>query len=189
MDERMQILELIEAGEISAEEGARRLEALAQATERPGAAATPAVPIPQPALVRWLWQIVFWLGGGLVAWGGFLLVSFYTREVHSGWLTWGWILFILGVLGVLLGWWLQRAYWLSVRVRQSDGPNVLVVLPLPLGPLAWILRIVRPFVPELDETGADELLLAMRDEMRNGRPLLVEVDEGESGQQVQVYIG
>jgi hypothetical protein len=189
MDERMKILELIEAGEISAGEGARRLEALAQATERPGAAATPSVSVPRPALVRWLWQIGFWIGGGFLAWGGFLLVSFYTREVASRWLTWGWILFMVGVLGVLLGWWLQRAYWLSVRVRQSDGPNVLVVLPLPLGPLAWILRLARPFVPQLEETGADELLLAMRDEMRDGRPLLVEVDEGESGEQVQVYIG
>jgi hypothetical protein len=138
MDERMRILELIESGEISAEEGARRLEAPAQAAGGPGAsAAAPAVPVPQPALVRWLW----------------------------------------------------RAHWLSVRVRQSDGPNIFVALPLPLGPIAWILRIARPFVPQLDETGADELLLAMRDEMRDGRPLLVEVDEGEGGEQVQVYIG
>jgi hypothetical protein len=190
MDERMRILELIESGEISAEEGARRLEALAQAAGRPGASkATPTVSAPQPALVRWLWQGVFCIGGGLLAWGGFLLLSFYTREVPSRWLTWGWILFILGVVGVLLGWWLQRAHWLSVRVRQSDGPNIFVVLPLPLGPIAWILRIVRPFVPQLDETGADELLLAMRDEMRDGHPLLVEVNEGEDGEQVQVYIG
>jgi hypothetical protein len=190
MDERMRILELIESGEISAEEGARRLEAPAQATEGPRAsAAAPAVPVPQPALVRWLWQCVFWTGGGLLAGGGFLLLSFYTREVPSRWLTWGWILSTLGVMGVLLGWWLQRAHWLSVRVRQSDGPNIFVALPLPLGPIAWILRIARPFVPQLDETGVDELLLAMRDEMRDGRPLLVEVNEGEGGEQVQVYIG
>lgn len=189
MEERLQILELIEAGEISAREGARRLEALTEIAETPEAPATPAASVPRPALARWLWQAVFWTGGGLVAGGGLLVGSVYSESIAAGWLAWGWILFTLGVVGLVLGWWLRRAHWLSLRVQQPDGPNIFFALPLPLGPIAWVLRVVAPFVPQLEGTGVDELILAMREEARDGRLLFVEVDEGEGGEQVQVYFG
>ncbi len=183
MDERLQILGLTEAGEISVEEGARRLEALAEAPD------AFAAPVARPVWVRWLWQAVFWTGVGLVAGGGMLVASAYAREVAARWLIWGWILFALGVLGLVLGWWLQRAHWLSLRVRQPDGPNVSFALPLPLGPVAWVLRLLGPFIPQLEETGADEMILALREEMQDGHPFIVEVDEGEGGEQVQIYFG
>lgn len=183
MSERLRILELIEAGEISAEEGARRLEALAESARPPD------TPVARPALVQWLWQIVLWIGVALVVWGGLLLTGAYAGEVTTGRLVWGWLLFILGALGVMLGWWLQRAPWLSIRVRQLDGPNITIVLPLPLGLIAWGLRIARPFVPQLEETGVDEVLLELNKELRAGRPFVIEVDEGEGGEQVQVYFG
>lgn len=189
MDERMRILELIEAGEISAEEGARRLEALSESAEAPERPATPTVPISRPAMVEWLWQIVFWTGVALMAAGGLLVASVYTENLITGWLPWGWIIFLLGVVVTLVGWWLQRAPWLAVRVQPSDGPKINIALPLPLTLIAWGLRIARPFVPQLDETGADEVILALRDGMEEGQPFLVEVDEGEDGEQVQVYIG
>ena len=129
MDERMRILELIESGEISAEEGARRLEALTESGEAPEPLAAPAAPVPRPALVRWLWQGAFWTGVALMAGGGLLVASVYSESIAAGWLAWGWIIFLLGVVVVLLGWWLQRAHWLSVRVRQPDGPNMVMNSP------------------------------------------------------------
>ena len=189
MEERLRILELIEAGEVSVEEGARRLEALTAAIETADPSAASAAPAPRPALVSRLWRAVFWTGVWVMAGGGLLVTSIYAWGVASRWLAWGWVLFTLGVLGMLLGWWLQQAHWLSVRVRQPNGPNITLALPLPLGPAAWVLRILRPFVPQLGNTGVDELLLALRDEMRDGRPFLVEVNEGEGGERVQVYFG
>lgn len=189
MDERLRILELIEAGEIGAEEGARRLEVLAETAEASGGADIPATPAVRPALVRVLWQIVFWSGVGLVIAGGLLVTAVYTWEVATGWLICGGLLLALGVLGLLLGWWLQRAHWFSLRVRQADGPNISFAFPLPLGLVAWGLRIVRPFVPQLEEAGVDELILAMQEELRDGHSFAVEVDEGEDGEQVQVYFG
>jgi hypothetical protein len=189
MNEPMQVLEMIEAGEISAEEGARRLEAIVSETTTSGSANSPTVTVPRPAMVEWLWQVVFWTGVALVAVGGLLVASVYAENIVAGWLVWGWILFVLGVLVVSVGWWLQRAHWLSVRVRQPHAPSVLIALPLPLGPVAWVLRVARPFVPQLEETGVDEVILALRDEIRAGRPFRVEVDEGEGGEQVQVYFG
>jgi len=197
MDERLRILELIEAGEIGVEEGARRLEALAESTTSPGPLGGPALsefegvaaPVTRPALVRWLWQVVFWTGAGLVVGGGLLVEAVHAGEAAAGWLAWGWLLLALGALGVVIGWWLQRAHWFSLRVRQPDGPNISLALPLPLGPIAWVLRVLRPFVPQLEEMGVDELILAMREEVREGRTLMIEVDEGEGGEQVQIYFG
>ena len=75
MDERLHILELIEAGEISVEEGARRLDALAQPPEPPEPAAPPAASAARPAWVRWLWQPVVWTGVALLAGSGLLLAT------------------------------------------------------------------------------------------------------------------
>jgi hypothetical protein len=89
----------------------------------------------------------------------------------------------------VIGWRLQRAHWFSLRVRQPDGPNISFALPLPLGPVAWVLRVIQPFVPQLEETGVDELIVAMQEEVRDGRHFVVEVDEGEGGEQVQISFG
>ena len=183
MGKRLRILELIEAGEISVEEGVRRLEALAEGAE------TPDPPAPRPKLVRYLWQAALWIGIATIAWGGLVLTRAYAGETATGQPVWGWILFALGLVWVVLGWWLRQAHWFSLRVRQSDGPNITLALPLPLGPVAWVLRIARPFVPQLEETGVDELILALREEVRDGHPFAIEVDEGEGGEQVQIYFG
>ncbi len=185
-DIRLGILALIEEGKISVEEGARRLETLADAG---GTANAPADPVARPGLVRWVWQVVFWTGAGLVAGGGLLLAPTYTRDIAIGQAAWGWVLFVLGVMGLLLGWWMQRGQWVSVRIRQTDGPSFAFALPLPLGLIAWIARIATHFVPELEGTGVDEVILALRDEAREGRHLFVEVDEGTGGEHVQVYVG
>jgi hypothetical protein len=145
--------------------------------------------VPRPALVRWLWQGAFWIGIALLAGGGMLVGSVYAGNAAVGRMTWGWILFILGVLMALFGWWLQRAHWLLVRVRQSHGPNVTIALPMPLTLVAWGLRIARPFSSDLEQTKADELLLALRDEIKKGNPFYVEVNDKEDGEHVQVYFG
>ena len=188
MEDRLRILKQIETGELTVEEGARQLQSLAQPPEPPEPPAAPATSAARPAWMGWLWQPVFWTGVALAGGGGLLLSNAYTREAGGG-LVWGWLLFALGVLGVLLGWWMQRAHWLFVRVRAHDGPNVTLALPLPLGLVAGVLRLARPFVPQLAETGVDEMILALREEVRDGSPLVVDVDERESGERIQVYFG
>ena len=186
MEDRLRILRLIEAGEISVEEGARRLEAgggTSAASERPASAGA------RPAWVRWAWQAVFWTGVGLMVGGGLLVSAAFARELASGWRVLGWVLLASGVLWTMLGWWLRRAPWLSLRVRQSDGPTIALGLPVPLGLAAWGVRVARPFVPRLAETGIEEMILALEDEMYEGGPILVEVDEGVGGERVHVCLG
>jgi hypothetical protein len=186
MSEKMRILEMIEAGEISAEEGARQLEVLAAPTHpaRPPEAA----PIALPVWVRRIWQAVFWSGAALTAGGALLLTMFYAGEAGVGSAICGWPLFVAGLLGLLLGTWLPNATWFSLRVREEGNQRISLALPLPLGPIAWIVRLVRPFVPQLQDIAVDEVILALR-EVRGGRPFIVDVDEGKGGERVHVYIG
>ncbi|MGD1995134.1 MAG: hypothetical protein PVH62_00020 [Anaerolineae bacterium] len=185
-EKRLRILELIDAGEISVEEGARRLEALGEAAEA-SEEDLPAAPVGPPGWVGAVQQAVFWTGGALLIGGALLVGGVYAWGIASGWLICGWPLFTVGVLVVALAGWMPRAHWLYLNVRQEDGSRVRLALPLPLRVLGWMLRIARPFVPQLEETGADEVIEALREELRAGRPVTVEVDEGEDGERVQVY--
>ena len=192
MQERMRILERIEAGEISAGEGAQQIEALlsggAEAEPRGRGAATPS-PAPALGMRRWLWHAALWSGVALIVGGALLIAGVYTWSVAAGWQFCGWSLLAVGVLAILLAWWMQEAQWLSLRVRERDGHGISFSLPLPLGFLAWTLRIAGPFVPQLKETGVDELILSMSEEVRNGQPIIVEVNDEEDGEQVHVHIG
>ncbi|HIQ02519.1 MAG TPA: hypothetical protein EYH30_10435 [Anaerolineales bacterium] len=183
MEERRRILEQIEAGQIGVEEGVRRLEALAEAERRS------IIPAPSPRLVRLIWQAVLWAGTVVLVGGALLVAAVYAWGAAAGWLICGWPLFILGVLGVAVGWWLREAHWFSLRVRERSGRRFALALPLPLGPIAWLLRALSPLVPWLRDTGIDEVILAMRAELRRGRPFVVEVDEGEEGEQVEIFLG
>jgi hypothetical protein len=97
------------------------------------------------------------------------------------------VLFVLGLLVLVLGWWLQGARWFTLRVREHDGPAFSIALPLPLGLVPGLLRVAKPFVPQLQGMEVDQLILAMRDELRDGRSFVVNVDEGEDGDQIEMY--
>ena len=209
MNERLRILQLIESGEISVEDGVRRLQRLSgseaglgpepeqaapgvedvaapEASPQAGPQAESAGQPVRPSLVRIVWRTVFAIGVALVAGGGFLLARAYSSEGIPG-LTWGWVLFALGVGAMALGWWLQRARWFYLRVREHEGRAFTIALPLPLGLVVWLVRVAEPFVPQLQGLDADRLILAMRDELRDGRGMTITVDEGEAGDQVELY--
>jgi hypothetical protein len=183
----MQILEMIESGEISPTEGVRQLEALAEPLQP--AYSSEAVRIALPVWVRRICQAVFWSGVTLMAGGALLLTVFYSGEAGVGSAICGWPLFISGLLGLLLGTWLPNATWFSLRVHEQESQRISLALPLPLGPFAWTVRLVRPFVPQLQDTAVDEVILALREEVRKGHPFVVDVDEGKNGKRVHVYIG
>ncbi len=199
--ERLRILELIESGDISVQEGVERLEDLsseesATVLDRFKSGDQPlgdqgldeGLPVesPVPPLLRWVWRGVFGFGVVVMAVGGLLLARAYGPADAPG-LVWGWVLFTLGVIVMLLGWWLQRARWLYVRVHERDGERFVIVLPIPLLLLALGLRLARRFVPQIEETGADQLVFTLREEIREGRPFFIEVND-EDGDEVRIGI-
>jgi hypothetical protein len=49
--------------------------------------------------------------------------------------------------------------------------------------------MVQPFVPQLKDTGVDDLIIALRDSTSHDEPFFVDVQDDEDGERVQVYLG
>ena len=92
---------------------------------------------------------------------------------------------VFGGLVVALAWWSQSARWVHVRVRNQET-RFRFSLPIPLRPIAWLARLARPWVPQMQDYPVDELILGLAD-MQEEDILAVEVND--EGEEVQVYLG
>jgi hypothetical protein len=100
--------------------------------------------------------------------------------------------FALGVVLMALAAASRTAKWIHIRVHtgEQDWPQrIAISLPLPIGLTAWFLRTFGHRLPQLKDTAVDELILALGESASAETPLYVEVDEGDHGEKVQVYIG
>jgi hypothetical protein len=186
----MHILERIEAGEISAQEGIQQIETLAASTgKQPGLPDTATDSVSESGMRRWLWHAVLWPGVACTVGGSLLIAGVYAWGLAPGWQIVGVLLLVLGVLGTVVASWMQRAHWLSLRIREREGKGITLAIPLPLNLAAWALRVASPIVPHLRETGVDELILSMSEELQKGQPLVVEVNDEGEGEQVLVRLG
>ena len=185
-EERLRILKMIQEGQISAAEGATLLEALA--LPAPDEAAGE----PDPA-ARWgsFWLYPLLAGGGLLIAGSLVMGLVNSLDAARGWLICGWTPMILGLLLAILAWWSRSSTWLHLRIREGQGSRTKLALsfPLPLTLAAWALRVAQPFVPQLRDTGVDDLIIALRHSTAEGQPVLVDVQDDESGERVEIYIG
>jgi len=196
-DERMKILKRVEAGEISAQEAVRLINELGQSPSsepepqviEPEASDEPsAPPLDVPKGLKQFWVYPLYVGVGIVILGAILLYVVYGAMGPWGWALCGWPLFALGVIVTAVAWWLRTARWIHVRVRGKE--NVTISVPLPLRLTAWVVKIARPFVPQLKDTGVDEIIMGMADTLsQDGQPIYVDVNDEDEGEHVQVYIG
>lgn len=206
-EEQLQILKMLEDGQIGAEEAAALLAALrpeaaeeppqdesgeGEGPDRAEAVVGEAAPAPEwegpPARWSRFWIYPALVGGGLLILGAVVLGVCYAASARPGWRVCGWLPMILGLLVALLAWWSRNARWLHLRVKEKGERNIAFSFPLPLTLTAWVVRIIRPHVPQLKETGVDEMILALRD-TKQDEPFFLDVQDDEDGEHVQIYIG
>jgi hypothetical protein len=123
---------------------------------------------------------------------GLLMGSAIRASGYGFWFFCLWAPFALGVALIALGWASRTSRWLHVRVNtgQDEWPrNIAISIPLPVRLTAWVVRAISPYVPQLRNTGLDELILALDDTSSDHTPLYVDVADGEGGERVQVFIG
>jgi hypothetical protein len=225
---RMQILEMIESGAITAEEGARLLQVIegdadqemsqdeawqplpdtiaageAQAEEESSIPETGEVIDDDPDFsaeeinaridkLRHWWLIPFWVGIGITIIGGLLMFWAYQASGLGFWFGCAWLPFLLGVAVMAFAVSSRTARWLHLRVRQQPGERPQTIafsFPLPLRLAAWFVRNFGRFIPQLNRTGLDEMILALGRNTSPEMPFYIEVDEGDNGEKVQIYIG
>jgi hypothetical protein len=244
-NERMQILDQIERGEISVAEGLRRLEALpeeeglesetspaqpepenppeageapaseveaapkeeeiltqAQPDEAPDSAATEDLTDPTvlaadtvpPDAEKWrqFWMAPLWIGAAVTVLGGWLM---YRALVTSGvgfWFVCAALPFAIGCALLALAWNARTAPWLHLRVQQKPGERpqrIAISFPIPVRLTSWLLRNFGKHIPRLEDTALDEVIVALGQTASHGEPVYIQVDEGEAGEKVEIYIG
>lgn len=244
--ERRIILEMIESGRITPEEGLNLLQALGESQEEAGdleddfpeldpgleqnsalspdaashhhAPHPPAAPPPAevsasstsadqgtltgeisapeqtPDFERFRRISMFPLWGGVLVTvlGGLLMYQVLQSRGLGFWFVCASTPFILGLIVVILAWQARTARWLHLRIKQKKGErprNIKLSFPLPLGFMAWLLRLVRGRVAGLDNTSVDEVIIALGKSTNPDEPLYIHVDETDDGEEVQIYIG
>lgn len=197
-EERLKILEMVEAGQIGAEEAAALLAALEESradapVDAPSLALDPAGGASPQERVESRWA-GFWIypmmaGSGTLILGALVMSLVYATDAARGWLVCGWLPMFLGLAVVLLALWSRQATWMHLRISEEGRRKIAFSFPLPLTLAAWAVRIAQPFVPQLQDTGVDDLIIALRDSASRGEPFFVDVQDEEEGERVELYIG
>jgi hypothetical protein len=210
-NEHLKILEMIKQGTITAQEGLKLIEALGETEDNLGqeyllakarleGGTDPEVGDefdPQPALEdlekwkKW-WIIPFWIGVGITVLGGALMYwAWFAKGISLGFIL-AWIPFLIGIGVLVLGWNSRTGPWLHLRIQQKPGEKprrIFISLPLPIRFFAWSLQTFGNLIPGLNATGVDEIILALGESSRAETPLFIDVNEGDQGEQVKIYIG
>ena len=213
-DARMRILEMIENGEISAEEGWQRLQELTVEEAGLGAAELPTRALPgdedassmeiiqppdrsadaatMPDFDKWrnYWTIPLWIGVGVSI--VFALVMAQAALAGSAfWALCASLPFALGVMLIAVGWGSRTARWLHLRVQQPPGESpqrIVLSFPLPLGLASLALHTFKGFIPDMGGLDLEEMVAAVGRNTSPENPVYINVDEG-NGEKVEIYIG
>jgi len=210
-NERLEILEMIQKGTISPKEGMKLIEAIGESLEHseeeyiiaeteledsfePVQADVYAQEVDQEDLnkLKSWWVIPFWIGVSITVLGGALM--FWAWSAHGigfGFIA-AWIPFLIGVGLLVLGWNSRTGPWLHLRIQQKPGEKperITISFPIPNRFFAWSLRTFGSFVPKMNLSGADEILLALGNYSQGDAPLTIDVDDSDEGEKVKIYIG
>lgn len=139
---------------------------------------------------RW-WKIPLWSGACITIIGALCM---YWAQQTSGiglWFACAWVPFTVGLLIIVLALQSRTSRWLHVRIQQGadETPrNINISIPLPLRLSAWFLRTFGKYIPALKDKSFDELILALENNTNTDTPFYVEVEDGDNGERVFVYI-
>ena len=210
-NERLEILEMIQKGTISTEEGMKLIEAIGESEDNSemeysiakadlegGFEPAKTDDISQNVdqedfekLKSW-WIIPFWIGIAITVMGGSLMYRAWSvRGIGFGFIA-AWIPFLIGIGLLVLGWNSRTGPWLHIRVHQKPGEKperIAISFPIPNRFFAWTLRTFSSFIPDMNLSGADEILLALGNYSQGEPPLSIDVDDGDDGEKVKIYIG
>lgn len=141
---------------------------------------------------RW-WMIPLWVGVGATVLAGLWMYNAFIAGGFSFWFLCSWVPLFLGVALMALSYSSRRSRWLHVRIDQKPGErpeHIAISMPLPLGLVSWFFKYFGHYIPNIPQNiQVEEILQAVSDNTSQETPFYVEVDEGDGGEKVKVYIG
>lgn len=206
IEEKKEILRMVEEGKITAEEAITLLNALeadlADAEESAFITEASAESTREPAVdhnlnaiadkVRSFWRIPLGIGIVITVLGGIWMLSAMQSAGFGFWFYCAWIPFVLGVFVIALSAGSRSSRWLFVHIKQAPGErpeNITFGFPIPLRLVAWFLRNFGEKIPGLDNlAGVDEILEMLANTPAGDAALIVDVHD-EGGEEVQIFVG
>ena len=204
------IMEMIEQGQISAEEGLRLMSAMnggsSSSTDQAAVPdqtlvipdeeqAHPSIHIPEEEqermkkLKRW-WILPFGIGLLVTILGAIWMYSGYMAK-GFGWGFWlAWLPFLLGIFIIAVSFQTSRSVWLHVRIKQKPGETpqrIAISLPLPVFLTKWFFSSFGHRIPGLKDQPLDSYADIL-DNLSPEEPFYVHVND-EDGEEVEVFIG
>jgi hypothetical protein len=200
-----EILEQVERGELTPEQGAERLAAQTKSFE-PEETGSANEPRPEPTVSepevvedfqnvlsfwkRW-WTVPLWAGVIVCVLSG-LAMSSAAAAGRMFWFYCAIIPALLGAFGIMLSFWSRKSRWVHVRIGENKAGRrhkIAISLPIPTALVGWGLETFGHLIPGLRDQPETikmmpELLKAIDE---TGDPLVVEVNE-KDGDEVRVYI-
>lgn len=203
-DEQKQILKMVEEGKISADEAMTLIKALEETRAEdeievietgaePGQGRSAGPEFEEvKARARRFAMVPVWIGVAFTVLGSYWMYALVQNANYGFWFFCAWFPLLLGILLIALSTGGMNSRWLYVNVDQEEGEwpqHITLGFPIPLGIIGWFLRNFGHYIPGMDRTNVDEILMALSMANHLDEPLIVNVDEGENGERVQVYIG
>jgi hypothetical protein len=206
-EERRKILEMVQAGKISAEQAASLMRALdenadsaesdVEVIEEETNRGYDKEDVPEfeeiKSRARRFAMIPLWIGvfiAVLSAWGIF---SIQQRAGVNFWFFCLLVPLLFGVLLISIGAGGEGSKWLYLNVDRRnarDWPrNITLGFPLPLGLTAWFLRNFGQYIHGMQKTNVDEIIQILDATGKSGAPLIINANDNGDGEHVQVYIG
>ncbi|MGD2252013.1 MAG: hypothetical protein PVF70_03750 [Anaerolineales bacterium] len=180
-EEAMEILRQLEDEAITVEEAMRRLSGNAESVE---AAQEP--PRQVDRSMRDWWLILLGLSLGVTGLGIWL------ATIGGWWWLLAAPLLLTGPLALLITVASLNSPWVHVRVKTGSmtWPRTITIrLPVPLRLASWVLRRFGGYIPALDRTAIDELLMAIEETVTGQQPISIFVRDDDNGEHVEVYLG
>ena len=205
------ILEMVEQGIISAEDGLRLIDAMGAGKNAQGnvnnvlseGVNVSIEDVLEPAprisdeelnrmkrLKRW-WILTFGIGLLITTIGAVWMYSGYINR-GFGWGFWlAWIPFILGIFVVAVSFQTSRSVWLHVRIKQKPGESpsrISISLPLPISLAKWFMSVFGHKIPGLKDQPLGDLSQLL-DNISPEEPFYIHVNDEDDGEEVEVFIG
>ena len=148
----------------------------------------PPIDVKTPDTRHW-WQVPFWIGAALLIAGAFTLAGALSSGAICIVMLCGLPLLLIGILAVIVAWFARNGPWVHIRVKHNrpDERDINLSVPLDLGVVA--VRVAEPFVPQMKNTGVDDVIVSMKDNVKRDQPLIIDVNDDDDGEHVQVIVG
>lgn len=204
------ILDMVEQGQISADDGLRLMNAMGQGSEpQPDGASVAEEVVYEPEFVsesksshisqeevsrmkrlkRW-WVLPFGIGLVILLLGAIWMSMGY-QEAGFGlgfWLSW--IPFLLGIFIVATTVRTSKSVWFHLKVRQQPGEKperIMISLPLPLNLAKWFFTTFGDKITGLKDRSIGDIPTILEN-LSPDEPFYVHVND-EDGEEVEIYIG